>query len=133
MRKLLGAGDAATGVAALMVFSCLAGGDYDRGAERLGPKHAAEVVSYLLKKLPEVCALRVWTLLLVMHPRCPCRSGAHNLGHILHIPQSRGQMQAGSTSCAASFTSAHRSGHPVPFELLRTETICFLCDECQSG
>ncbi len=55
VRKLLGAGDAATGVAALTVFSCLAGGDYDQGADRIGPKHAADVVGWLLHKLPKVC------------------------------------------------------------------------------
>ena len=55
VRKLLGAKNAATGVAALTVFSCLAGGDYDQGADRIGPKHAADVVSWLLFKLPKVC------------------------------------------------------------------------------
>ena len=65
MRKLLGAKSAATGVAALTVFSCLAGGDYDQGAERIGPKHAADVVAWLLHKLPKVserCEDFVWLL-----------------------------------------------------------------------
>ena len=56
VRELLGASDAAAGVDALTVFSCLAGGDYDRGADRLGPKHAAVVVKSLLAALPEVRA-----------------------------------------------------------------------------
>ena len=54
VRSLLGAGDAATGVAALTVFSCLSGGDYDRGADRIGPKHAATIVRSLLADLPKV-------------------------------------------------------------------------------
>ena len=54
VRSLLGATDAPTGVAALTVFSCLSGGDYDRGAERIGPKHAATVVRSLLAALFEV-------------------------------------------------------------------------------
>ena len=54
VRSLLGAKDGATGAAALTVFSCLSGGDYDRGADRIGPKHAAKVVRSLLDELPEV-------------------------------------------------------------------------------
>ena len=54
VRKLLGAKDAGTGVAALTVFSCLAGGDYDHGADRIGPKHAADVVGWLLANLRQV-------------------------------------------------------------------------------
>ena len=62
MRKLLGARDAASGVAALTVFSCLAGGDYDQGADRIGPKHAADVVSWLLSKLPKVRVRWTWLM-----------------------------------------------------------------------
>ncbi len=64
VRYLLGAPDAPTGAAALTVFSCLSGGDYDRGAERIGPKHAATVVRSLLADLPKVkpvCPGRSWT------------------------------------------------------------------------